>query len=164
MIAGAMLTAWVSAHNGLNVRAEPSQDAAVVAVVPFGTEVEGIAKDGWLKAENGYMSVEWLTDEDPLEDYTYLGEWLTTAYTHTGACCADGSYPEAGYSVATNTLPLGTELYIEGIGFCTVTDMGPSSMPGEWLDIFMDGYSDCVRHGEQYHGVWIVPEGGDADD
>lgn len=155
---------FVVALSGLCVRAQPSTEAPVVAVEPFATQVEGIVEDGWLMSEDGYMKAEWLSEDDPLAEYTYLGDYLTTAYTHTGSCCADGSYPEAGYSVATNVLPFGTTLYISGVGMRTVTDRGPRSMPDEWLDIFMDGYSECVSYGMQTRGVWVVPEGGGSND
>lgn len=164
MIAGAMLTAWVSAQSGLNVRTEPSQEAQIVAVLPFGTEVEGIVKDGWLKAENGYMSAEWLTDEDPMETFTPMGTWRITAYYETGCATASGVYPEIGTTVAHNSLPFGTEIYVEGLGFWTVQDRGPGYLGSEWCDLYLGDYSDCVWFGEQYRSVWIVPEGGDADD
>ena len=152
---------WVNARSGLNVRSTPSTDAEIVAVLPFTTEVKGTIKDGWMQIEGGYVSTEFLQDADPLADAEYLGSWLCTAYTHSGMPCADGSYPQAGYSVATNSLPLGTEIFVSGVGFRTVTDRGPSSMPSAWLDVFLDSYSECVTYGEQVHDVWLLNEKGD---
>ena len=156
MIAAAVLTAWVSAQSGLNVRADPSLEAQIVAVLPFGTEVQGKYQGDWFEVSEGFLSAEWVSTKNPMKDWSYMGEWLTTAYTHTGSPCADGSYPSAGYSVATNSLPLGTEIYISGVGFRTVTDRGPASMPAEWLDIFMDSYSECVQWGEHRNDVWVI--------
>ena len=147
---------YVTAKSGLRVRAAPSLDAEVVGVLPFATEVSGVAKDGWLETEDGYLSAEYLSDDDPLKDWSYMGSWLTTAYTHTGSVCANGAYPTSGYTVACNSLPIGTELYIKGVGFRTVEDRGPSYMPYEWIDVFMDGYGACVVYGEQYHEVWVI--------
>ena len=147
---------YVTAPEGLRLRSAPSIEAEVLDVLPFATEVDGKVEDGWLKTEAGYLSMEYLSKENPLDEYEALGSWLTTAYTHTGLNCANGEYPEVNYTVACNSLPIGTELYIEGIGFRTVEDRGPSNMPDAWLDIFMDGYQECVSHGEQYHRVWQI--------
>lgn len=147
---------YVTAVEGLRLRSKPNLEAEVLDVLPFRTEVTGKIKRGWMKTADGYLSAEFLSYTDPLESYEYLGNWLTTAYTHSGYACANGEYPEAYYTVACNSLPLGTEIYIEGIGFRTVEDRGPSSMPYEWLDIFMDGYTECVQYGEQYRKVWQI--------
>lgn len=147
---------YVTPPEGLRLRKSPSLDAEVIEVLPFGTEVTGTIKEGWMKTKVGYLKAEHLSESDPLEQYEHCGSWLLTAYTHTGLCCADGTYPEAGYTVACNSLPMGTELYIEGIGFRTVCDRGPSSMPDEWCDIFMDSHEECVAFGEQHHEVWIT--------
>ena len=146
---------FVVAESGLRVRKEPNLDAEVLRVVPFGEEVEGTVTDGWMKTEDGYLSAEFLSETDPLDGHTALGRWMLTAYTHTGNACANGQYPTAGYTVACNSLPLGTEIYIQGIGTRVVEDRGPASMPSGWCDVFMDGYGECVAFGEQYHEVWI---------
>ena len=146
---------YVTARGGLRIRAEPSIWSEELGVLPFAEEVHGTVTAGWLKTEDGYLKTDYLSEDNPLDEYTAMGSWLTTAYTHTGCNTASGAYPTAGYTVACNSLPIGTELYISGVGFRTVQDRGPVSMPGEWLDIFMDGYSECVVFGEQYHEVWV---------
>ena len=95
---------------------------------------------------------------DPEKDREYLGMWLITAYTHTGSPCANGNYPSAGYTVACNSLDFGTRVYIDGIGERVVEDRGPSSLGSEWLDVFMDGYSDCVNWGSQMRAVYLIRE------
>ena len=146
---------FVVAESGLRVRKEPNLDAEVIKVLPYRTEVEGTISDGWMKTEDGYLSAEFLSETDPLGGYTALGRWMLTAYTHTGNACANGQYPAAGYTVACNSLPLGTEIYIQGIGTRVVEDRGPASMPSGWCDVFMDGYSECIQFGEQHREVWI---------
>ena len=147
---------YVTAREGLRLRSAPNTESEVIEVLPFATKVQGKLKKGWLKTKDGYLSAEYLSDTNPLDAYEDLGTWLMTAYTHTGLACANGEYPEVNYTVACNSLPLGTELYIDGIGFRTVEDRGPSNMPSAWLDVFMDGYSECVSFGEQYHRVWQI--------
>lgn len=149
---------YVTAVDGLRIRSEPNTESEILGVLPYGAEVTGKIRKGWMKTDEGYLSAEYLSDRSPLEDAEYLGSWLTTAYTHTGSACYNGHYPEAGYTVATNSLPIGTEIYIEGIGFRTVEDRGPSYMPYEWLDVFLDGYGECVAYGEQYRNVWIISQ------
>ena len=147
---------YVTAPEGLRLRKEPSLDAEVIKVLPFAEEVTGTIKNGWLETAEGYLKAEYLSEDDPLDGMTPMGSWLVTAYTHSGQCCADGSYPETGYSIATNSLALGTKVFIQGVGFRTVTDRGPSSMPGAWIDLFMDEYSSCIAWGEQFREVWVV--------
>ena len=89
-------------------------------------------------------------------DMTYAGNFMTTAYTWTGNPCANGNYPTDGYTVACNSLPFGTRVYIEGIGERVVEDCGPGSMPNEWLDIYMDSYDACIQWGVQYKEVYVI--------
>ena len=155
LIGGVTRGEYVDAVSGLRLRSAPSLEAEIVKVLPFGEEVNGEIKDGWMKTDDGYLKTDFLSKKNPLDDYDYMGNWMLTAYTHTGCACANGPYPTAGYTVACNSLPLGTEIYISEIGFRTVEDRGPQSMPGEWLDLFLDGYSECVSFGVQYHDVYI---------
>lgn len=157
LIMGASADAdFVTAPNGLNVRAERSTDSAVVEVLPFGTEITPL-KIGkkWAKLDNGFVSTEWISDSNPLDTMQYMGEWRITAYAYTGSPCANGEYPEAGRTVACNSLPFGTEVYIDGAGFRTVTDRGPASMGSEWIDLYLGDYGECVQWGDQRREVWV---------
>lgn len=156
MIAGAVLSLWVSAHNGLNVREQPSQDAQIVAVLPFGTEVRGSMRGSWLETAEGFLSAAWLSEEDPRGEFQQAGEWRITAYYETGMATASGEYPEVNVTAAHNTLPFGTEIYVDGLGFWTVEDRGPASMGTEWCDLYLGDYATCVQFGEEIKRVWIV--------
>lgn len=147
---------WVNARSGLNVRSTPSTDAEIVAVLPFATEVTGTAKDGWMQIEGGYVSTEFLQDADPLADAEYLGTFHLTAYPSTGYQTASGKWPEVNVTVAHNSLPFGTELYIKGHGIWTVEDRGPASMGTEWCDLYLGDYNACVLFGSRYADVWIL--------
>ena len=151
---------FVIALSGLCVRAQPSTEAPVVAIEPFATQVEGIVEDGWLEAENGYMKAEWLSEDDPRGES--LGEWRITAYYETGCATASGKYPEVNVTVAHNSLPFGTQIYVEGLGVWTVEDRGPASMGTEWCDLYLGDYSTCVQFGETFREVWLI--GGGSDD
>lgn len=94
--------------------------------------------------------------ENTPEGMTYLGDYQLTAYEWTGNPCANGNYPTEGYTIASNTLPIGTRVYIEGIGERTVEDTG--GMAGNVIDIYMGDPSTCVQFGRQAGAVYIIPE------
>lgn len=94
--------------------------------------------------------------ENTPEGMTYLGDYQLTAYEWTGSPCANGNYPTEGYTIASNTLPIGTRVYIEGIGERTVEDTG--GMAGNVIDIYMGDPSTCVQFGRQSGAVYIIPE------
>jgi 3D (Asp-Asp-Asp) domain-containing protein len=130
-------------------------------VLGYGTELDVIETSGdWsevkVDGKVGYVCNQYVQEEDPLADMEYLGEWLTTAYAPTGNATASGSWPESGYTIACNSLEMGTEVFIESVGFRTVEDRGPSNMPSAWLDIFMDSTDECILWGEKTLGMWIV--------
>jgi len=158
-------TRYVNSRDGLCVRAQADTKSEVLDVLPFGSEldVKKTAKDGeWLKISfNGskaYVAAEYTQEDDPLDAFTYMGTWHTTAYAYTGSACANGNFPEAGYTIACNSLPFGTEVYISGVGFRTVEDRGPTYLGDAWLDIYMGDVSQCIQWGEQYRDVYVVEE------
>lgn len=85
---------------------------------------------------------------------TYLGWYELTAYEWTGSPCANGNYPTAGYTVACNSLALGTRIYIEGYGEYVVEDRG--GMAGNVIDIYMGDYNSCIQFGRQGANVYII--------
>ena len=90
------------------------------------------------------------------EGASYLGNYELTAYEWTGNPCANGNYPTEGLTIASNTLPIGTRVYIEGIGERTVEDTG--GMPGNVIDIYMGDPGTCVQFGRQNAAVYILED------
>lgn len=160
---------YINSHDGLCVRETPGGE--ILSVVPFGTAVRILdskdkkAKKGWLHIDYGdngaYISAEFTQKTNPLAEMTHMGEWRITAYAETGFPCANGNYPEEGYTIACNSLPFGTEVYISGVGFRTVEDRGPDWMGDEWLDLYMTYEWDCIQWGNQYRDVFVVEDQGD---
>ena len=154
----------------LNMRQSMSTDAEIVKVIPGGAIVEVecnvIVNDKkWAKVEydscNGYCVASYLQKTEVEETETggkmvLLGRWHITAYTHTGYNCANGNYPTAGYTIAHNSLPFGTKVYIEGLGYRTVEDRGPAYLGTTWADVFMDTYNECIQFGSQYLNVYYI--------
>ena len=147
---------YVISPEGLNVRTEPGTDSEVLEVIPFAGEVYGETEAGWMRLEDreGYVKAEYLSTDNPLENMEYMGVWRTTAYAYTGSPCANGEYPEEGYTIACNSLPFGTRVYIKGAGFRFVEDRGPASMGDAWLDIYMADVEDCIQWGDRYLEIW----------
>ena len=85
---------------------------------------------------------------------TYLGTYQLTAYEWTGSPCANGNYPTCSYTVACNSLPLGTKIYIEGYGTYVVEDRG--GMGNNVIDIYMGDVSTCLQFGRRSANVYIV--------
>lgn len=86
----------------------------------------------------------------------FWGNCQITAYEHTGNPCANGRMPTVGYTVANNVLPLGTKVYIEGIGYRTVEDRGASWHQRNWFDEYLHDPSACDAFGVQWHDVYLV--------
>ena len=153
----------------LNMRQSMSTDAEIVKVIPGGATVEivlfaNINNKTWAKVKydnhKGYCVASYLDDIEIKENESgkrmiLLGRWHITAYTHTGYNCANGNYPTAGYTIAHNSLPFGTKVYIEGLGYRTVEDRGPAYLGTSWCDVFMDSYNECVQFGSQYLNVYM---------
>ena len=152
---------WVTAPHGLRVREHPTTASKTVEIVPYGTEIAVVDDEpikGWVRVKNGYMSREWLSDSDPKDSMTPMGTWRITAYAWTGYTCANGNYPTTGYTVACNSLPFGTQIYIEDVGFRTVEDRGPLQMGEEWLDLYLGDTQECIQWGVQNKKVWVMNE------
>lgn len=154
---------YVNSQNGLNLRQKPTEDSVPIQVLDFGQKVVVIDDDpdlnGWYRVEGGgYVSAEHTQKTDPFDDMELLGSWRVTAYAETGYCCANGSYPQTGYTIACNSLDFGTEVYIEDVGFRTVEDRGPAWLGDQWCDLYLGDYSSCVQWGDQTKKVWEVKE------
>ena len=91
----------------------------------------------------------------------YLGDWCSTGYCPCSICCgqwatgytASGTLATEGRTVACGSLPMGTEIYIEGYGYRVVEDLG---VYGEWVDIFYSSHEAASAHGLQYVSVYLV--------
>lgn len=104
--------------------------------------------------QNSYISAPQPTTESPQTGSA--GTYELTAYIATGNTCANGEYPTAGYTIASNTLPLGTRVYIEGIGERVVEDRG--GMAGNVIDVFVSSYDEAIQFGRQTGEVYILED------
>lgn len=83
----------------------------------------------------------------------YIGTYKCTGYVATGNACANGNMPTSGYTIASNSLPMGTRVYIEGIGERVVEDTG--GMSSNVIDIFVDSTSEAYSLTGDYE-VYVI--------
>ena len=91
---------------------------------------------------------------EPVKEF--IGSYELTAYIATGNPCASGVYPTVNHTVACNSLPLGTKIYIDGIGEFVVEDTG--GMAGNVIDIFVSDYSTAINFGRQVSDVYVIKD------
>lgn len=112
-----------------------------------------------------------IEQEAPQEEYTedtssngeYLGTYTLTAYCGCEACnggnagiTAMGVEPSEGWTVACNSLPLGTQISINGNTY-EVQDTG--NMDDGTIDIFMNSHDEALNFGVQSADVYVISYG-----
>lgn len=86
----------------------------------------------------------------------FLGTLIVTAYVATGHPAANGKLPVADVTCAgPRCLPLGTKVYVEGVGLRTVTDRTARRYDGR-VDLFYGDRGAALRWGKQERKVWVV--------
>lgn len=100
--------------------------------------------------------IEMVDAEEEEAGMIYLGAFDLTAYCWTGYPCANGNYPATEYTVACNSLPLGTTVYIEGIGYRVVEDRGAEWHADNWMDLYLGDEASCWEWGVRTRDVWVV--------
>ncbi len=101
------------------------------------------------------------TGADPV--LNYIGNWTITFYCPCELCCgvwatgctASGVLATEWHTVATDMFPFGTELYVDGLGYFVVEDLG---VTGEQLDVFVNDHETALNLGLQYRDVYIVED------
>lgn len=97
------------------------------------------------------------TEMSSPEGMTYYANMELTAYVWTGNPCADGVYPETGYTAACNDPALWHKwVYIEGVGTYYIHDTG--GMASNVIDIYFETYDACVNFGRQTASVYILED------
>lgn len=88
-------------------------------------------------------------------NHTYLGVYELTAYIATGNPCADGIYPQVGYTIACNDPALWHKwVYIEGYGTYYCHDTGGMAL--NVIDVFVGSYDEAIQFGRRTANVYII--------
>lgn len=83
----------------------------------------------------------------------YTSSW-TTAYAWTDNTCADGRWPELGYTAASSDPNLWNKwIYIDGVGEFYIHDYCPTSGV---IDIYMGDEATCVQYGSSVRDIYII--------
>ena len=80
-----------------------------------------------------------------------IGVWTLSAYEATGNPTASGVWPYYGV-VAFNHLPLGTRIYISGLGDFTVLDRCGI---GSRCDVYMGDVGSCINFGIRSAEIFV---------
>lgn len=85
--------------------------------------------------------------------YSCVGGWGKT--TATGAVPVDG----VTVAVDPNVIPLGSKIYIEGIGVRIAQDTG-GAIKGNKIDLYVDNCknTDMAIYNQKYLKVWVIEE------
>lgn len=108
------------------------------------------------------MSPEYLAPENPIRV-------KATAYDACPKCTgksedhpafgvtASGRFAEADHTIAVDPeiVPLGTWVYIEGMGIYRAEDIG-SAIKGHRIDIFMHSHEEALKFGIKELNIWQV--------
>ena len=81
------------------------------------------------------------------------GKWATNNSVKYGA---SGMRLVSGYSVASDSYPMGTILYIEGYGKVQVADRFGAGHGKSRIDMYFDSHSTALQWGRQYRNVSVV--------
>lgn len=126
----------------------------------YGYEEESYGEepdDSYVEPEEEYVEE---SNEDPgdTDGMRYYGTMRTTAYEWTGDTCADGRYPELGYTAACNDPNLwGHWIYIGGVGERYIHDTGdPDVMGTDTVDIYMGDVDTCYQYGNPVCDIYII--------
>lgn len=107
-----------------------------------------------VKLEKEVNNVELHQEEEP-SGMTYYGVMELTAYEETDNPCADGQYPQVGFTAACNDPGLWYKwVYIDGVGEYYIHDTG--GMASNVIDIYMGDVSACYEFGRRSADVYII--------
>ncbi|MCT4786952.1 ubiquitin-like domain-containing protein [Exiguobacterium aestuarii] len=92
---------------------------------------------------------------NPEDTVTYNGRVLTrSGYDVTDTILFEGMRIIA---VDPAIIPLGTRVYVEGIGMAIALDTG-SAIKGQKIDIMMDELEEAVTFGRKPLTIWVIPK------
>lgn len=110
------------------------------------------------------VEAEEAVEEIPEEPAKHLYGVCTITHYDNGPCCcgqyaygatASGVMPTVNRTVASNCLPFGTRLLINGQEYF-VEDRGDSNMDDFWIDIYVGTHEEALQRGIFSAEVYII--------
>ena len=121
-----------------------SGDKLVVRPVADDSDSENESTASFSTAPNGRTCVKVLTCK------------ATAYHEPEGSLTKSGTLSRVGaIAVDPSVIPLGTELYVEGYGYCVAEDTG-GLIKGNRIDIYLDSEAECVNWGVRDVTVYIL--------
>jgi 3D (Asp-Asp-Asp) domain-containing protein len=87
--------------------------------------------------------------------FTFLGSFLVTCYDLTGVTASGDMAGPGSIAVDPSVIPLGTQIYVQGVGLRTADDTG-GAIIGDHVDIWEPTYYACANWGAQVRDVYRV--------
>ena len=96
--------------------------------------------------------------EEPEQSGMYcIGSCYVTGYVATGYQTASGEWPYVGGCAMSSAYPLGTRIYVEGLGEYVVNDRGGDGIESGVIDIFCASTEDAYAL-TGYYTVYVLEE------
>lgn len=91
-----------------------------------------------------------------IDGFAYTRTMTVKAYSYTGGGrTAMGTQARVGeIAVDPSVIPLGTSVYIEGVGVRRAEDTG-GNIKGNTIDIYMNTHSECINWGCRYVTIYL---------
>lgn len=98
-------------------------------------------------------------------ELVYMGDFKITYYCDErrnhicggNGVTASGKETEVGVTAAAdwNVLPNGSVVYIDGVGFREITDVG-GAVNGNHIDVLVQGHNEALDRGVEHQDVWLL--------
>lgn len=104
--------------------------------------------------------LEVVSEPEPMHLY---GNCTITFYDNGACCCgiwagghtASGTVPTANRTAASNVLPFGTRILVDGQEYI-IEDRGDGNMDAFWIDIFVNTHEEACCRGMYKADVFII--------
>jgi 3D (Asp-Asp-Asp) domain-containing protein len=110
-----------------------------------------------LTALTGLSPAEWATltfSGNPAgPGARFLGSFKVTCYSLQGITASGAPVALDGVAVDPRVIPLGAEIYMDGLGWKVARDTGGAIL-GNTIDIWNPSYDSCIQWGVRYVDVW----------
>jgi 3D (Asp-Asp-Asp) domain-containing protein len=102
----------------------------------------------------GYVVVT-MRPTAPSRHLNFLGDFLVTCYDLNGVTKSGVIAGPQSAAVDPGVIPLGTQIYVDGIGVRTADDTG-GAIVGDHVDIWEPTFGQCAAWGAQQRAVYSV--------
>jgi len=96
----------------------------------------------------------WLATGRGVPPRRALGTFVATCYSNQGTTASGAQAGPQTVAVDPNVIPLGTHLWIDGIGERIAQDTG-ADIQGNRIDLWNSSYDYCVSYGRQDVQVYV---------